>query len=478
MCRDVIGGTTATVNDSEGVSSVLLVTVDSLRADALGPHTPAMNRLAESGTTFERAFALGNWTPFSFPSVLGGSPVFTSGPSVGLGPEPTLAETLRDAGVATAGFNAANGFLSEHWGYDRGFDEFETFLDEKTRVGRFLAVHPTVRGWVQYAASPARRVTDRLRGRERHHAVDTSGLLRLERRATEFLDDVDSPFFLWVHYMDAHTPYVPAPRHLRATTDGEVGSLAALVGHLRAGLGRGADPETVERLRMLYDATVRQVDASVGRILDALDDAGARDDTAVVLAGDHGEEFTEHGHLAHYPKLYDELIRVPLVVDHPDGPSRTVSRSVGLDAVPPTVCNAVDVDHDFEGESVLPAVLAGTAPSVDPVVSVALRGPKVTYQPIPRHLEEGRLLVSARDDRWTYIFDPEREGHELYDREADPGEQDNVWTDHRDEEVVMRLHRTTRRHLDRIEAGQVDGETEESSVPDEVADRLEMLGYR
>jgi arylsulfatase A-like enzyme len=440
-----------------------------------------MNRLAESGTTFERAFALGNWTPFSFPSILGGSPVFTSGPSVGLGPEPTLAETLRDAGVATGGFNAANGFLSEHWGYERGFEEFETFLDEGTRVGRFLAVHPTVRGWVQYAAAPVRGVTDRIRGRERHHAVDTSGLLRLERRATEFLEGTELPFFLWVHYMDAHTPYVPAPRHLRAITDGEVGSLAALVGHLRAGLGRGADPATVERLRTLYDATARQVDASVGRLLDALADAGLREETTVVLAGDHGEEFTEHGHLAHYPKLYDELIRVPFVVDHPGAPSRTVSRSVGLDAVPQTVCDALGVEADFEGESVFPAVETGAAPSVDPVVSVALRGPTVTHQPIPRHLDEGRLLVAARDDRWTYVFDPEREGHELYDRRSDPGEHENVWTDYRDDEVAMRLHRATRRHLDRIEAGQEadeeDGEGE-SSVPDEVAARLETLGYR
>jgi arylsulfatase A-like enzyme len=477
----VTRGSATAADTHDGASGVLLVTVDSLRADALGPHTPAMNRLTESGTAFERAFALGNWTPFSFPSILGGSPVFTSGPSVGLGPEASLAETLADAGVTTAGFNAANGFLSEHWGYDRGFDRFETFLDEETRVGRFLAVHPTVRGWVQYAAAPVRGLADRLRGRERHHAVDTSGLLRLERRASEFVAEADAPFFLWVHYMDAHTPYVPAPRHLRAITDGEVGSLAALVGHLRAGLGRGADEATVERLRTLYDATVKQVDASIDRLLGALDDAGLREETTVVLAGDHGEEFGEHGHLAHYPKLYDELIRVPFVVDHPGAPSRTVSRSVGLDAVPPTVCDALGVDGDFGSESLLPTVRAGRAPPADPVVSVALRGPTVTHQPIPRHLDEGRLLVSARDDRWTYVFDPEREGHELYDREADPTERENVWTDHRDDEVAMRLHRATRRRLDRIEAGQEaddDEEAESSGVPDEVAARLETLGYR
>ena len=61
----------------------------------------------------------------------------------------------------------------------------------------------------------------------------------------------------------------------------------------------------------------------------------------------------EHGHLAHYPKLYEELVRVPLSVSHPDGESKTVERAVGLDAIPPTVCDAMGVEHDFDGESLL-----------------------------------------------------------------------------------------------------------------------------
>src|SRR6056297_468293 len=115
------------------VSNVVLLTVDSLRADAISPyddesHTPVLDELADRGTVFERAFATGNWTPFSFPSILASRPVFADSGSVGVDAAPTLAETLSAAGISTGGFNAANGFLTDHWGYDEGFDTFEPFV--------------------------------------------------------------------------------------------------------------------------------------------------------------------------------------------------------------------------------------------------------------------------------------------------------------------------------------------------------------
>jgi len=100
--------------------------------------------------------------------------------------------------------------------------------------------------------------------------------------------------------------------------------------HTRTGLGWDVGERTLADLRTLYQAAVRQVDASVGRLLDTLSANDIADDTAVVVAGDHGEEFQEHGHLAHYPKLYDELIRVPLVVDVPGAEGRRIDGQVGL----------------------------------------------------------------------------------------------------------------------------------------------------
>ncbi|WP_251328798.1 sulfatase-like hydrolase/transferase [Haloplanus pelagicus] len=469
-------------------SNVLLVTVDSLRADAIEPYggeydTPTFSAVAERGTVFENAFAHGNWTPMSFPSILASRPVFADTGRIGVDDVTSLAERVGAAGVATGGFNAANGFLTEHWGYDRGFDVFETFVGGSAdgRAGEFVAAHPTWGAWLQLLTSPFRRAGSFLRGGDDERPfTDASRMLDVERGATSFVEETDEPFFLWVHYMDAHTPYVPAPRYLRDVTDRRVGKGRMLIAHVRTGLGWSVGDRTLDDLRTLYQGAVRQVDASLGRLLSSLDDAGVADDTAVVVAGDHGEEFMEHGHLAHYPKLYDELVHVPLLIDVPGLPARRVADHVGLDAIAPTVCDLLGVAPaaEWTGKSLLPTIRDGARPSDEPVVTVTVRGDDVTQQPIPRSLDEGDLLVSARDSDWVYIRNTETDAEELYDRRADPGLQDDRSADDDPTTVAARdrLREATLDHAATLDA--VDHEAHEGDVGDDIETRLEALGYR
>jgi arylsulfatase A-like enzyme len=472
------------MSESGGVRRVVLVTVDSLRADALGS-MPTVRELAERGARFERAFAHGNWTPFSFPSLLGADPVFTDAARPGVSARPTLAERLRADGVGTAGLNAANGFLTEHWGYDRGFDSFETFLSGGSGpVARFVRAHPTASGWLRLAGWPLASLRSRLGDRSRRHEVDTSHLLAVEDRVHEIVDgwseDTDAGddrSFLWVHLMDTHTPYIPAPRYVREETGRSMGSLRMLRGQLRSGLGRGVSDRRLEELRTLYRAAARQADAGIAELLSALSAAGVREETCVVVAGDHGEEFMEHGHLAHYPKLYDELVRVPLVIDHPDAPASSVDEPTGLKTVPATIADLLGVDPaPFAGESLRGLLAGGSHPDPGPVVSVALRGESVTTQPIPRRLSEGDLLASARDERFTYVCEPSGE-ERLYDREEDPDEQENVLPAHEGAAAVTALRAAA---TDRLETIDSEGRTAEGDdgVPDELGARLEALGYR
>ncbi|MBV0923856.1 sulfatase [Halomicroarcula limicola] len=468
------------------VNNVVLVTVDSLRADALGGPdsvSPVFDRLAEEGVVFENAIAHGNWTPFSFPSVHGSRPVFDEGGDIGVASTPTLAERLSEAGLATAGFNAANGFLTEHWGYDRGFDEFEPFVESGV-YSKYLAAHPTVQAWAQLLASPFRRAAAILRGgSDERPFADVSRMGDLEDRATAFLESAGEGFFLWVHYMDTHTPYVPAPRHLREVSDTHFGLFRMLGAHARTGLGWDVDEKRLGTLRTLYDGTIRQVDASVGRLLETLSGEGLADETAVVVAGDHGEEFLDHGHLAHYPKLYRELVEVPFFVTHPDGESGTVERPVGLDVIPPTVCELLGVDpaEAWEGESVAAALSGEEIEDRSPILSVAVRGESVTSQPIPRRLDDGELLVSARDADWTYIEHAESGHRELYDRREDPTERRDLCAEGvAPPPVVDRLSAAVADHVARLEtASDADsggGDAEEAS--DEIAARLKALGYK
>ena len=525
-------------SDDASVSNVVLVTVDSLRADAVSPYdperrSPVIDGLADGGTVFDHAFATGNWTPFSFPSILASEPVFARTGDIGVDESVTLAEVLSDAGIATGGFNAANGFLTDHWGYPDGFDEFEPFV---TSVGssvysRYLAAHPTVEAWIQLATSPIRRLGSKLRGdSDDRPFLDASRMFDVEDAATGFVDETDEPFFLWVHYMDTHTPYVPAPRYIREVSDGLVGTHRMLHAHARTSLGLEVGERTLRELRTLYQATVRQVDASIGRLLDSLDAAGVADDTAVLLAGDHGEEFQEHGHLAHYPKLYDELIHVPFLADVPGLDGGRVDGHVGLDAIPPTVADLLGVDPapEWHGESLVPALAGdgaspetahgddaasetaadaegaasetaavddagsetdgvddGTSVPDDPVVSVTVRGEEVTQQPIPRSLSDGDLFVSARDDDWTYIENVDAGERELYHRPADPTQQENLAVDPNEEEqaVIDRFAPVVDAHAELLRergaaAEAAAAERGEEEVDEDLEARLEALGYK
>jgi arylsulfatase A-like enzyme len=465
--------------------NVVLVTVDSLRADAIShtaddDRTPEIGRLAETGTVFENAFVHGNWTPFSFPSILGSRPVFAESDDIGLPDSPVLAEILRDAGVSTGGFNASNGFLTPYWRYDRGFDEFESFIggDDMGRYQRYLAAHPTVYAWLQVATSPFRRLAHWLRhGASSQPFTDTSRLLATEDRAVAFIREADGSFFLWVHYMDTHTPYVPAPQHLREVSDGSFPIHRLVRAHLRTGRGLSVGDRTLADLEALYDGTVRQVDASIGRLRETLAAAGVEDETAIVVAGDHGEEFMGHGNLAHYPKLYDSLVHVPLVVSVPGLEPRHVDDAVGLESIPPTVCGLLGADAPdaWEGESLLPAVASGQGLDREPIVSVTVRGSKVTQQPIPRRLDDGELYASARTRDWTYIENTATDERELYHRGRDPDHQENLCdTGGSPPAIVDDLAEAVDRHVSRL-GGETDTDRE---VDDAVSTRLEVLGYK
>jgi uncharacterized sulfatase len=467
------------------VSNVVLVTVDSLRRDALGGEdsvSPVLDDLAAESVTFENAVAQGNWTPFSFPSIHGSRPVFDEGPNIGVAGSQTLAERLSEAGVRTGGFNAANGFLTDHWGYDRGFDEFEPFVDGSG----FLAAHPTIQAWVQLGTSPFRRAASILSGGgDERPFADVSRMGELEDHATEFLESSEGGFFLWVHYMDTHTPYVPAPRHLREVSDTHFGLFGMLWSHFRTGMGWDVDERTLGTLRTLYDGTVRQVDESIDRLRETLAAQGLADETAIVVAGDHGEEFLDHGHLSHYPKLYRELIDVPLFLYHPDADGGTVHQPVGLDVIPPTVCDLLGVDPapEWEGHSVAPALDGESIADRGPIISVAVRGESVTSQPIPRHREDGELLVSARDARWTYIEHTESGHRELYDRRDDPEERRDHCAEDTDVEapppVVDRLSAAVADHVERLdESAESDQQRGGGDESDEITARLKALGYK
>ncbi len=351
--------------DAQGArgDSVLLVTVDTVRADKLGCYggpvaTPAFDRLAREGLRFDRAVSAVPLTLPSHTTILTGllpphHGVRLNGAGRLPDDVPTLATRLSAAGYATGAFLGA--FVLDHrFGLARGFASYDDEIDRGEAHG-----------------------TDALEA-ERPGAVVVD-------RALAWLaaQPKDKPFFLWVHLYDAHAPYTP-PEPFRA---------------------RYANP---------YDGEIAGVDAQLGRLLDALDARGAAARTIVTVLGDHGESLGEHGEDTHGLLLYESTLRVPWLVRAPGAlaAGRVVSAPVSLADVTPTVLALLGVPG---GERALDGRDASAPPREDEA-----RTARRIYSETEYPRTYGWAGIAAlREGTRKYIRAPRPE---LYDLDRDPRE--------------------------------------------------------
>ena len=406
---------------SPATPNVLVLLIDTLRADRLGCYgglpsrTPNLDAVAAGGLLFEHAVAQASWTLPSVASIFTGLHPRSHGafgvrrragkilPEIGNGAEfladalVTWAEVAREAGITTAGFST-NPMVSRATNYAQGF---ETFVDFPWLLEG--------RNW-----TPAREVN-----------AAFLDWLRANR---------DRRFLAYLHYMEPHDPYVPPPDGRGAPPSGIRPSVAA--GWIRDianrvnfdGTGHLSDAE-VAWVRTLYDGEIRGWDAALGTLLAGLDALGVRDSTVLVITADHGEEFQEHGRLAHGSQLYEETLHVPLVLAGPGiSPGRRAELVQGIDLFPTiTALLGVAPPPTLPGRSLLAASEARS------VISETARG----IGPGGTSID----LVAVRDAEWKLIRTPALERSELYDLAHDPTEHDNRAGAPREEALASVLDR-------------------------------------
>ncbi|MBI4483814.1 MAG: sulfatase-like hydrolase/transferase [Acidobacteria bacterium] len=351
--------------------SVVLVTVDTLRADRLGCYgarnlsTPALDELAAAGILFQQAIAQNPTTLPSHASILTGTYPGVHGVvdfGFPLGPgNVTLAEVFQSRGYRTAAFVGAL-ILDAHGGSGAGFDQgFETYEDGFT---------PSQDPKLRYETLERR--------------ADA-----VVRRAAKWMEGVgDQPFFAWIHLFDPHDPYEP-PEPFRSRY----------------------------RARP-YDGEVAFTDAAIGQLLSVLKQRGLYEKSVITVIADHGESLGEHGEPAHGLFLYDSVVRIPWILKPPkDDLAGLVYRGqVRSVDVAPTLLqlSGIQIPETMQGTGLLSRLKEGQTLDHLPAYSETF---------YPRFQFGWSPLRSVRDGRYKYIQAPQPE---LYDLQADAGELRNL----------------------------------------------------
>jgi arylsulfatase A-like enzyme len=435
---------------------VLLITIDSLRADRTGflgydrNTTPNLDALATDGLIYEQAQAHGPTTFSSFPSLLTGTHAYRTTEYPTLSGE-TVAEWAQNAGYHTASVTS-NAWVSPTYDYDRGFDSVHALgRGPRSATGPWDRVRHTIGDVLGDGVlfDLAKRGYDRFRNKGETASTED----RIHEIVVDHTER-DGPTFTWAHYMTVHAPYEPDPDSGVRFADEQPGEEAYrdLIDRARR------SPETLSEsertlLSDLYDDSIRHVDRRIDDLLSAID----LDETVVCITADHGEGLFEHGYFEHPPELHQQLLHVPLVVLSPEVEPRSVTDTVGLESVPALLGRLAG--FETPGSPLCPPWNEDS----DPVCSAVAHANRFE----PETIERDHLKLAARDDNWKLILS--NDDPRLYD----------IGDDH-DEDVDLSastpdVRRSLAEHATAFGKSFVFGESRE--IPDEITDQLSELGY-
>jgi len=377
--------------------NVVLLTIDTLRRDVLGCYggtsfTPFIDSIQNHCIRFIQAHSSGPYTQAAFPGLLTSTYYLEYGRQKMLSSKRTLvSEVLKNAGIVTAGFHS-NPYISAYFGWNRGWDVFYDSMEDD------------VDDMVPYI--PARDINGKVERWLASHAGSGTGY---------------KPFFLWLHYMDVHEPYVPDRKYIDLVDPTLKLSREEMFRLFTEVLLKrdASNKATVELLRKLYCAHVRAMDDEVRALFGILERQNVLKDTWLILTTDHGDEFGDHGGLSHDGKMYSELVHVPLIIFEPTRNQEEVCEAlVSTIDVSPTLVHLFGLNRveAFEGQSLLPldgySVRGVYGEAVDKHGSQEKGEEKEVH-----YYREGdlKIIYHERGDLW-----------ELYDLKADPKETRNI----------------------------------------------------
>jgi arylsulfatase A-like enzyme len=433
----------------EPAKNVVVVVIDTLRADKLRPFnpqtrvkTPAIDQFASDGAVFELAQAPENWTKPSVASILTGLHPQTHQQKTGDAALPSsaelLSEHLQGEGFATGGF-IANGYVSDRFGFDQGWDDYTNYIREEK-------------------STEAKDVFD-----------DAGNWIEAHK---------DGRFFAYIQTIDPHVPYDPPGKYLQMYDPSEyAGQIKPrMTGDLLEKAKRNPpqvvfDARDKRRLEALHDGEITKHDHFFGAFLERLSALGLANDTLIVVTSDHGEEFDDHGSWGHGHSVYQELLHVPLMFRLPNRvPAGTkVGEAVSTLDISATVTDLLGVPAMAHNEGhALVGLMLGEAPS-QPAVAFS------DFQDDRRVITTGRWKLILRGNLTSTMFD----------LVADPTEKNQLDASafpigRRYSRMLLGQFLGASDRADWLSAEQKGGtqlERENAEMDDTIRDQLRALGY-
>ncbi|MBL8840318.1 MAG: sulfatase [Planctomycetes bacterium] len=419
------GRSGATVAPPAGARDVVVVVLDTVRADHLSAYgyaratSPWLETLAAEGARFDACFSTSSWTLPAHASLLTGRLPYEHGAL--LGPLdaslPLLPETFVEHGWKSGAFSANLCFFHTGFGFGRGFDRFGDFgWSWPARVGATLF---------------GREVLQQAGPRVRNHVLRKTADAVVDDCLAWIDEEPERPFFAVLNFFDAHDPYEPPP----ATRDRFAGDgiAPAPMPPKAAGEDRPWDDALLALEARRYDECILAIDRELERLAAELAARGRLDNAVIVVTSDHGESFGERGARLHRGSLQRDTTHVPLIVRAPGlvAPDTVVATPVSLLAVPTTLLDLLGLQKGAYPDASLAPWLSGdeSVPDEEPlVVGEIARHPWPEYRRRPCFDGSLRSLVRGR---WHYVVHETR-GALLFDWIADPREEQDLLADHPD----------------------------------------------
>ena len=442
----------------------LLLTVECWRADHFGAGTPYLAHLGDEAVVFTEAQASGGWTlpsmtglmSSSYPSMHGGCRLSLRTPE-----RKPLAEYLLDEGYWTAGFTA-NPTCGSRNGFHRGFGDFSDVARKAPALSeeayRYREDGQSL-GLMGIAPSAVEKIADAAQ-------VTDTALRWVEAR------EPGQPWFLWIHYTDSHWPYLKPDSGLSRDELLDLWRDRRLFNkEIYPSRGQYAAPEEARiRWHNRYREALTNTDREIGRLFDF---ARTRTDwgrTIVIAAGDHGEEFFEHGSWQHqWNRLYREGVHVPLIARVPGAAPRRVDQPVAHVDIAPTLLGYAGIEPSRP--------MVGN--TLEPLIDGHTREPKPVLTEMLAFPNGSSYLLAIRDGNWKYIYDfDDRMNSKLFQVAEDPGERENVRERH--PHVFRRFEQMRLEHVSRglIRLLERRSPAEQYEQDDAVAqEQLAALGY-